>query len=443
MQTFPSRTSHLASPLAVVLGAQSTLGAKRFHAAPVAFFALAALIALGAPAASHAAPDFKLIGYGAVSGDGVSTTTGGAGGKVVVVRTLAELQAWASDREKNTTPEILQINGKIAASSSALITIKNGANITFEGVGKTGELQNVGLNIRDYVNVIVRNLTIHEVLYPNDALTLDNVQHAWVDRCELYSRIGEGIGVDTYDGLLDIKKGSSYVTISWNYLHHHMKCSLIGHTDNTGQREEDSKIRVTYHHNWFSNTDGRNPSLRFGAAHMFNNYFDNITDYGIAARDGAHAKLENNVYHNVKLPMSTDKFPVDGLPNGYICETGNVLSGTTGAKVISQTGCEFWNASTLPYAYSLDAANAVEALVKQYAGFGNNAPTALAEGGRAYGSGRDTQAGAGTQGGVRSAIRDGMRNGGGAVGFTSATGSLHDAAGKRLRMARDRGMPHD
>jgi pectate lyase len=405
MKTFPSRTSRLA----VALGALGILGS------------------LGAPAASHAAPDFKLVGYGAVAGDGVPTTTGGAGGKVVVVRTLAELEAWAADREKNTAPEILQITGKIASASSTLITIKNGANITIEGAGKTGELQNVGLNIRDYVNVIVRNLTIHEVLYPNDALTLDNVQHAWVDRCELYSRIGEGIGVDTYDGLLDIKKGSSYITVSWNYLHHHMKCSLIGHTDNTGQQAEDGKIRVTYHHNWFSNTDGRNPSLRFGAVHMFNNYFDDITDYGIAARDGAHAKLENNVYHNVKLPMSTDKFPVDGLPNGYICETGNVLSGTTGAKVISQTGCEFWNTSTLPYAYALDPANAVEALVKQYAGLGDR-PTAVAEGGR--GSGRDP--GAQAQGGARS----GMRIGGGPVGFTSATGSLHDAAGKRVSARR-------
>lgn len=326
---------------------------------------------------SHSAPDFKLVGYGAIGGNGVATTTGGAGGKVVTVNTLAELEAWAASREKNTTPEILQINGKISSSSSVLATIKNGANITIEGVGKSGELQNVGLNIRDYVNVIVRNLTIHEVLYPNDALTLDNVQHGWVDRCELYSKVGTGIGVDTYDGLLDIKKGSSHITISWNHLHHHMKCSLIGHSDNEGQKEMDSEIRVTYHHNWFSNTDGRNPSLRFGAVHMFNNYFDDITDYGIAARAGAHAKLENNIYHNVKLPMSTDKFPVAGLPNGYICESGNVLSGTTGAKIISQTGCEFWNSTSLPYAYKPDPVGTVESEVKQFSGRGGN-PVSLA-----------------------------------------------------------------
>lgn len=376
------------------------------------------ILGLCALVSSHAAPDFKLVGYGAVGGDGINTTTGGSGGKVVSVKSLAELEAWAANREKNTAPEILQITGKISASGSTLITIKNGANITIEGAGKSGELQNIGLNIRDYANVIVRNLTIHEVLYPNDALTLDNVQHGWVDRCELYSKIGAGIGVDTYDGLLDIKKGSAYITISWNYIHHHMKCSLIGHSDNEGQKEADSKIRVTYHHNWFSNTDGRNPSLRFGAVHMFNNYFGDITDYGIAARTGAHAKLENNIYHNVKLPMSTDKFPVDGLPNGFICETGNILSGSTGQKIISQTGCEFWNSASLPYSYKLDPVNTVESEVKQYSGLGNNPVTITA---------RDISK-------SRHFSRGYFHHGGAlfAFGIPSVSGIHHDLTGKKF-----------
>ncbi len=315
-----------------------------------------------------AAPDFRLVGYGAAGGG----TTGGAGGSVVTVSTLAQLEAWVSAREKNTTPEILRIGGKISSSEGALMTIKNGANITIEGVGTAGELQNIGLNIRDYQNVIVRNLTIHEVEYPNDAITLDNVQQGWVSQCELYSKIGEGIGQDTYDGLLDIKKGSSNITISWNYLHHHMKCSLIGHSNSESNRDADSEIRVTYHHNWFSHTDGRNPSLRFGAAHLFNNVFENITDYGIAARVGAHAKVENNVYTDVKLPMSTDKFPVDGMPNGFICESGNLINGGSGENVISQTGCDWWTSSTLPYAYTLDPIATVQAEVRQNAGRGNN-----------------------------------------------------------------------
>lgn len=315
-------------------------------------------------------PATDMVGYATVSGEGYSTTTGGAGGASRTITTLADLQTWATSRENNTTPEVIYIGAKISASASTVITIKHGSNISIYGVGTVGELQNVGLNIVDYKNVIIRNMKIHEVFYPDDALTIDASFHVWVDHCELYSKIGAGITVDTYDGLLDIKKGSRYVTISWCYLHHHMKCSLIGHTDNTGQQAEDSQIRVTYHHNWFSYTDGRNPSLRFGAVHMFNNYFEEISDYGLAARDGGHAKLENNHYNNVLLPMSTDKFPVDGLPNGYICESGTLLSGTTGAKVISQTGCDFWTSSSLPYSYSVDAVANVAAIVKANTGVG-------------------------------------------------------------------------
>ncbi|MFZ4622038.1 MAG: T9SS type A sorting domain-containing protein, partial [Bacteroidota bacterium] len=306
------------------------------------------------------------IGYATLNGG----TTGGAGGSVTTVTTLAELEAFAKTCENNTNPKILYISGKISASSTTAVTIKHGANISIYGSGNFGELENVGLVIWDYKNVIVRNLKIHEVFYPNDGLSIDECENVWIDHNELYSKIGAGIGVDTYDGLLDIKNGSRYVTVSWNYLHHHMKCSLIGHSDNTGQQATDSQMRITYHHNWFSNTDGRNPSIRYGAIHMFNNFFEDLSDYGIAARDGAHAKIENSKYHNVLLPMSTDKFPVNGLPNGYICETGNLFTGTSGANVISQTGCDFWDAATLPYSYTLDPVESVEGTVKTIAGIG-------------------------------------------------------------------------
>lgn len=306
------------------------------------------------------------IGYASLNGG----TSGGAGGLATTVTTLAELVDYAKSCEKSITPKILFIKGKISAPTSTVITIKHGASISVLGEGSFGELENVGLMFWDYQNVIVRNMKIHEVIYPNDALNIDQCQNVWIDHNELYSRIGAGITVDTYDGLLDIKSGSRYVTVSWNYLHHHMKCSLIGHTDNTNSQAVDAQMRITYHHNLFSHTDGRNPSIRYGAIHMFNNYFEDITDYGIAARDGAHAKIENSHYHNVTLPMSTDKFPVTGLPNGYIYETGNSFTGTCGANVISQTDSAFWNNTTLPYAYTVDPVENVESMVKLNAGIG-------------------------------------------------------------------------
>lgn len=343
----------------MLLRIKKGLPMKKLHILCVGFISV-----MGLTVGALASPNFNMIGFATVSGG----TTGGAGGATKTISSIDQLVAWGAAREKNTTPEIVQISGKITGGGTTLITIKNGSNITIMGVGTTGELSGVGLNIRDYTNVIVKNLKIHEIPYPDDALTLDNVQHAWVDHCELYSKIGAGITMDTYDGLLDIKKGSAFITISWCRLHDHMKCSLIGHTDNTGQQAEDGQIRVTYHHDWFYKTDGRNPSLRFGAVHMFNNIYESISDYGLAARDGGHAKVENCHYNNVVLPMSTDKFPVDGLPNGYICQSGNTFTGTCGANVISQTGCDFWNSTTLPYSYSLDPVSSLETIVKPNSG---------------------------------------------------------------------------
>ena len=314
-------------------------------------------------------PEFVLMGYAALPGEGLLTTTGGSGGRVDTISTLERLLQMAEERENNNEAAIWYIKGKIESPETQTATIKHGANLTVIGYGANAELKNIGLRFWDYHNVIVRNLKIHEVLYPNDAITIDECHHVWIDHNELFSLIGEGIGVDTYDGLLDIKNGSRYVTVSWNYLHHHMKCSLVGHTDKTSQESLDIQFRITFHHNWFSYTDGRNPSLRYGAIHMFNNYFENISDYGIAVRLGAHALLENNHFESVQIPITTNKFSGS---EGWICESGNIYSGTCSAtdNSITQTDCEFWDEAELKYAYVLDAAEKVAVEVKQYCGVG-------------------------------------------------------------------------
>ena len=320
--------------------------------------------------------DFSMIGYATVPGTDNETTTGGTGGDTVHIYTLSELQIWGSSREKNTDPEIAVIHGKIYTTSTTVISIKHGENITILGKDNA-DLQNVGLDIWDYKNVIVRNLTIHEVLYPDDAITINECYHVWIDHCELYSKIGENITVDTYDGMLDIKEGSRYVTVSWCYIHHHMKTMLIGHTDNLNQLAVDTAMRITIHHNYFSHTDGRNPSLRFGAVHLFNNYFDTIYDYGIAVRQGGHALIENNHYNSVNIPITTNKF---SGTEGFVCESGTIYSGSCSASdnSITQTDCNFWN--NLPYSYMLDSTKNVKNIVLENTGvMKNNEPMNIAQ----------------------------------------------------------------
>ncbi len=315
-------------------------------------------------------PDFSMTGYATVSGEGVETTTGGEKGMIRVIENLDQLIAWGASREDNYTPETIIIKGYIEAETTTVVTIKRGKDISILGDSESGsgfaELKNISLNIRDYSNVIVRNLKMHEAFYPDDDLTIDNCHHVWIDHCEFYSKIGPGIGVDTYDGLLDIKKGSRNVTVSWCYFHDHMKTLLIGHSDNNG--EQDVNLEVTMHHNWFSNTDGRNPSLRFGKVHYFNNYLENITDYGFAVRNGAHAKIENCHFESVIIPVVTDKF--EG--HGYACISGCIYSGscTENANEISEPfDCGFWD-DKIPYSYSLENTNTVKYSVQNYAGVG-------------------------------------------------------------------------
>lgn len=315
-------------------------------------------------------PDFTMTGYAAIPGNGLETTTGGEGGEVLVIETLSELRAWGASRENNYTPQTVVISGKIKAENTTVISIKRGANISIlgdSGAGdEYGELENVSLSIRDYSNVIIQNLKMHEVFYPDDDVTIDHCNHVWIDHCEFYSRTGPGIGMDTYDGLLDIKKGSHHVTVSWCSFHHHMKTMLIGHSDNNG--EQDAGLQLTIHHNLYAHTNGRNPSLRFGMCHYFNNYLEDIGDYGFAVRNGAHAKIENCHFESVKTPVATDKFK----GHGYACISGCIYTGSCNEnsnQISEPTECGFWE-DAIPYDYELEEVHTVRMSVSQYAGVG-------------------------------------------------------------------------
>jgi pectate lyase len=197
---------------------------------------------------------------------------------------------------------------------------KNGLTI-FSANGAT--IRHATFNVKSSSNVIIRNLKFDELWewdesskgdYDKndwDFIDLGNpgtVTNVWVDHCTF---------TKSYDGILDIKGGSSGITISWckytgddgatnpnswvwqqinaletnrtqcpmyNFLRNngfsttdivtiiqgHDKTHLIGSTTT----DQNTNFTVTLHHDWFINPWDRLPRLRAGNVHNYNIYVD-------------------------------------------------------------------------------------------------------------------------------------------------------------------------
>jgi len=323
---------------------------------------------------------FGLVGFATMNGG----TTGGTGGSVVTVNNVTDLTNLLNQRkkDKNTSPLIIKIPGKI--SGSGAVGVKEVSNISIIGVGSAGELEGVGLNIVKSSNIIVQNLKIHHTLAPTDCIGIENSKNIWIDHCELYNMIGDcngdgvvdtkgdiaGGDVDWYDGLLDCKSDSAYVTVSWNYLHDSFKTSLVGSSDS-----DNYDRKMTYHHNMFKNLKERLPSYRFGTGHVFSNYYADVLNSAVNSRMGAKLRVESNYFENVGSGDINEQTGLAAGPigtynskeNGFYDVKDNTYINCKGNQPTTST-CSF----TPDYDYSkvLTPANEVKALVTKYAGIG-------------------------------------------------------------------------
>jgi pectate lyase len=119
-------------------------------------------------------------------------------------------------------------------------------------------------------------LKLHHVVSGlKDAISIEGLlNNIWIDHCEFYR--DWSADKDYYDGLVDIKRGVEYVTISNCYFHDHHKVSLVGYSDSdVGERY------ITYAFNRFEKVGSRLPSFRFGKAHIYGNYFKDVSVSGI------------------------------------------------------------------------------------------------------------------------------------------------------------------
>jgi len=176
----------------------------------------------------------------------------------------------------------------------------------------------------------------------------------WIDHCDL---------ADCRDGLVDIKRGSDFITVSWNHFHDHGKTCLLGHSDKPDIRALDSgHLRVTYHHNFFDGTQSRHPRVRFAdGVHVFNNYYRG-NQYGVASVMDAGVIVEGNHFEDVRQPTLCSYG--DSPDPGRLVERHNlfVRSGQPESRGTVDAG--------LPYVYRLDDAAMIADVVKQGCGVG-------------------------------------------------------------------------
>ncbi|OHE94124.1 pectinesterase [Colletotrichum orchidophilum] len=274
-------------------------------------------------------------------------TTGGKGGEVVTVKTQADLEKYASASGKY----VIKVSGKITITPKGK-EIKVSSDKTIVGLGDTAEIDQGGFNVQNQKNIIFRNIKIGNTYVEGDkqgktqdfdGIQMDNSTNIWIDHVHL-ERGG--------DGLIDSRKDTTFLTVSWTILRNHNKAFGIGWTDNVD-------AEITIHHNYFDQTTQRNPSVdNVKHAHLYNNYLVGQTSYGHYARGKTEMRMENCYFDQVQNPIQLDA-------TAKLSATGNVFESTTGST--ARNAGPVFDPRTF-YEYTLDAAADVPSVVAKGAG---------------------------------------------------------------------------
>ncbi|WP_159765988.1 pectinesterase family protein [Streptomyces sp. HM190] len=291
-------------------------------------------------------------GFASVDALGQKGTYGGRDGRTVTVRTLADLERYATAAE----PYVIVVAGTIAMNPVGK-EIKVASDKTIVGAGTSGHIVGGGFFLGPGVhNVIIRNLTIRDSYqgvwndkdHDFDAIQMDGAHHVWIDHNDLRNMA---------DGLIDSRKDTTYVTVSWNKLSQNNKTFGIGWTTNT-------TADLTIHHNWFRETEQRNPSTdNVAHAHLYNNFLEDVagtdiaSSYGNYARGNTRMLLENSYFQGMRNPVTKDA-------TASLVQRGNVFSGTSGRNESGGTAFD----PRAYYPYTPDKAADVPALLKTGAG---------------------------------------------------------------------------
>ncbi|KAK8491073.1 hypothetical protein V6N13_122015 [Hibiscus sabdariffa] len=118
-----------------------------------------------------------------------------------------------------------------------------------------------------------------------DAIRLVTARKVWIDHNTLY---------ECQDGLLDVTRGSTDVTISNNWFRNQDKVMLLGHDDGH-LRDKNMKVTVIFNH-FGPNCNQRMPRVRHGYAHVANNFYQGWEQYAIGGSMSPSIKSEANIF---------------------------------------------------------------------------------------------------------------------------------------------------
>jgi pectate lyase len=278
-----------------------------------------------------------LVGWATQNG---GTTGGGSAATTTVTSADALTTALAATAAAN-----IRISGTI--SCSGMLRVRSNKTI----IGNSGaKVVGCGFNINGDKNVIIRNIAFSG--WDDDAINVqESATNVWIDHNDFS---------DGYDGAVDIKRASDFVTVSWNHVFNHDKSMLLGHSDDNGSQDI-GHLRVSYHHNFFDGSTQRHPRVRFGnPVHVFNNYYKNNSGYGVASTEGAGVLVEGNYFEGVDDPYHLGE--ADSSAGTLVARNNTLVSSGAG-----QTG---GSVASIPYAYTLEASGTINSVVSSGAGAG-------------------------------------------------------------------------
>ena len=237
------------------------------------------------------------------------------------------------------------------------------SNTTIIGLNENSGIKGGTISIKDASNIALRNLTIQDAFDPFpkmeggdgynaewDGIVIDNSKNVWIDHCtfedticlkdEDLDKVTPSDGEtgknkwQTYDGLLDVKNASDYVTISYCLFKNHDKTSIIGSGD--GETGDEGHLTVTFNNNYYLNCTQRLPRVRFGKVHAYNNYYttdgkgrSNSYCFGV----GYNAKIYSEANYFGDGVGSASNMMKESMP-GKIYSTGDYnYSGVSSSSV--------------------------------------------------------------------------------------------------------------